>query len=321
MAHAIMKIFMGNGNFKNNLLFIVGITIITYILYIRLFLKRMPKELNIEMSLFTKTIFITMFIGFLMLLLNSIRLFLINKKFYKPKMPKNQYFVFIKDKLQLYSDFWSNSLKKVHERLVQGYLSYYLEKIGSYLPQYFKIYETYYLTLAFNFLPKSIVLVTFLIDVLFYQELYYFYKTAPLLLLPLIYQYLVYAVYQDALNGVFEADNCLVIINKKNNEIITGLYYFKIRCRFMIRYINEFDLSQYIYILKDSFIREAFIENTNINLHATLDHFMTKFNSLVDITCYMQFIMVWYETHLPLFNLILYTNYLFGSFIILYLIF
>lgn len=45
----MMKILKANGNFKNNKLFLIGILIIVYILFIRLLFKRLPKDLNIEL--------------------------------------------------------------------------------------------------------------------------------------------------------------------------------------------------------------------------------------------------------------------------------
>lgn len=58
-----------------------------------------------------------------------------------------------------------------------------------------------------------------------------------LLLIPLIYQ--------DPINGIPDCDNNLVII---------GLMYFKIHCRHLVSYKNEFDYSNDKFTINDALI-------------------------------------------------------------------
>ena len=286
----------------------------------RLIYKRVPKDLNNELSLCIKIIFIQILLIFIILLLQNIKIYLIKNKYLILNSSNNNIKKIFLYYLQLGSQFLSKSLSLVHERLIETKFSPYIEKLGSYLTTNCKFYSTCYLTIIFNFIPKIIVLLVFLIDVFIFNQLKYFYVFGSLLLIPLIYQYVNYAIYQDALKGIIDSNNYLVIMDKHTGEVITALNYFKICSRSKLEYTNELDISKFKYTFNDSFLEQN-KENPKINYVATLSQFMVEINALVEIASYTQFITIWYEINVPLFNIFIYFSYVMGWGYILYLIY
>lgn len=145
-------------NILNNILFFTGIFIISYILFMLLIYKRVPKDLNNELSLYILIIFIQILLIFIILLLQNIKIYLIiNSSNNKIK----KIFLYY---LQLGSQFLSESLSLVHERLIETKFSSYIEKLDSYLTANFKLYSICYITIIFIVIPKIIVLLVFLIN-------------------------------------------------------------------------------------------------------------------------------------------------------------
>ena len=125
-----------------------------------------------------------------------------------------------------------------------------------------------------------------------FNQLNYFYLFSSLLLIPLIYKQANYAIYQDALKGIFDSDNYLVIIDQHTGEVITALNYFKICSRSKLGYTNELDISKFKHTFNDSFLKQNKENPTKIDYIVTLSQFINKINALVDIASYTQFITI-----------------------------
>lgn len=178
----------------NKFLFIFfTVFIVSYIIYIRLILVRLPKEL-----LCTEETFPYYLVSFFILLyIFSLRIY--SYIFSAPitDVSGNSWAKRIKDKLQLdsYSDYYTTQLKKLHEFLINhipyngNFLEFLLKLVTK---KYFKLHIIYF---GFVYGPRYFLSFIFFTESLFFHKLNLFYSCIPLLFVPLLCQYILFALH------------------------------------------------------------------------------------------------------------------------------
>jgi hypothetical protein len=148
----------------------------------------MPKDIVIFASPM-KMVFIIFIIICLL-----IRLYLLLKQdnLIKQKESNNRYFLKIKEILLKITQHLTE-VRTMFIRIVENYKENYREIVLGWI-QYYYLYtrttKMRLLVFSFEMLPKIVVLVAFLTDIIIFKRLDYFYKFLVLLLLPLIPQHI-----------------------------------------------------------------------------------------------------------------------------------
>lgn len=189
-----------------------GFLIIIYIIYVRLILIRAPRSLIISNPInYTLIILISSWIIIsLYIIVKNILVILGVKK----SNNKLQYIL-----LQYYTIF-ENSLKEVYQLLINNINNSY--NIISYLAKLFYKYfghitEGFFLYISY--LSRLIILSTFLIDVFYFFQLQYFYRTLILLCIPLSINIFIY-ILKDFSSNLEDARSYLNISEESINEPI-----------------------------------------------------------------------------------------------------
>ena len=131
-----------------------------------------------------------------------------------------------------------------------------------------------------------------MIDIFYYQTLHYFYKTSILLLIPLIFNYLRFAIEKSYLESIREFNKIVIIKDKETQKSIWAETYTLQYCK-----NPAFDLEKY--------------KESNVDYDATLEDFMIEFNVCVQIIKFMTIgIQLQQLFHGPRYHLILYFFYI-----------
>lgn len=316
MAHMTMKLFQIN---KYQLLLFCGFLILSYIFYIRVFLKRLPRELTCELPYTIKIIFFYLLLLFVYLFITNCYKYLTYNNYYIPKNAVN-FDIILKNpvfyKILNILNFWSNSLYTVHFYLIENFPSMLIifKSLGNFIYEKIPFKHLNYLNLFFILLPKTIVLISFMIDIFYYHILHYFYKSSILLLIPLIFNYLRFAIEESYLESIREFNKIVIIKDKDTQKSILAETYTLQYCK-----NPAFDLEKYTYSFTDGF-KEKYKES-NIDYDATLEDFMIDFNVCVQIIKFMTIgIQIQQLFHGPKYHLILYFFYIISWAFVLYLI-
>lgn len=173
----LMKIF------KYYLLLTLPLAYIMYLVYIRIFLTRAPRDLYV-FSYPLLIITTTFIIGCLLL---RIYFLLKSLKIIDKKPTKNKYILLLQQDIII--------LKAKMEIIVQnsfGFLGKQFKSYNTYLLNFIKFCYLHIpskkhtvVILCMDIVSKIIVIMIFLLDVFYFKQLNYFYKTLWLLLLPL----------------------------------------------------------------------------------------------------------------------------------------
>ena len=130
----IMKIFQINKYFKEQLFIISGSSILLYLFYIRVIHKHLPKELNKNLMLTAKIIFIYLFIIMIIMFVITLRKYYMQYVDYKPKKTIETNFIFrnIKHIIGILVTLGFNSLLAIH-KLIINYMDYdYINNLNLY---------------------------------------------------------------------------------------------------------------------------------------------------------------------------------------------
>ena len=188
----VIKIIMNNNIFSTLLKiysFIVGLCWIIFQIYFRFVAKKNSYNFY-ELKLIVTTKILTIFLLFV--LLHFFIIISITLHFYRMKKNKEPSPIMIKisDRLSfiLYLIYWK-PLLYIYDLLGPnlpgtGRFFIWLNKRWNkknYSPKYF-----YTLIFLFDILPKLIMAITFFVEILFYNRLYYFLYTIFLILIPII---------------------------------------------------------------------------------------------------------------------------------------
>lgn len=191
--------------FATYLYLITGFFIVIYIIYIRFFLVRMPKDLYIDFSSETykiKIIFLilSIIICFFIIINNIIIEFNLNKK--------NNRFDIISGFITKIID---NSLKQLYTVFISFFDDAYniTSKISTKFYNYCHIYpET--LLLFITYIIRLIIVVIFLTEIIFVFKLNYFYKSFGLLCIILFIKIFIY-VLRDFASNIEALEEALII--------------------------------------------------------------------------------------------------------------
>jgi hypothetical protein len=194
-----MKLIMN----KNNIFIAFGILIISYILYIRVILVRLPKELPTQPDLFESISYsLIASIFFSLFLYATYRLY---RRYNTVITSEN--FVIVWLKYQIFKpilDWYYKSLKALDyylkDVLLVNHLGTALNAFGTIFNSIFSrvVSKKYFFTyLCFDLLSKFFILLIFSYDV-YHHNFHYIYKASLLLLIPILYKYIVFTLREFA---------------------------------------------------------------------------------------------------------------------------
>ena len=188
-----------------------------YISYIRLIRERIPREVIIfsEITLLISTVIIISCL--------SLRLYFLLKQseILKTKPITNKILLKIKYRFLLMAQIFNESTTGLLRILNMTFSSYSerLLNIIRYLYLNIESKQFTILVIGVDLVPKIIVLLTFMLDVFYFRQLNYFYKSVGLLLLPVIFSVIKRMVEQ------FYIDNIQDLIDGLSSEPIPGSEY------------------------------------------------------------------------------------------------
>lgn len=183
-------------NYKNLIYIIVGVLFISYMIYIRIFLVRLPKYLYfIQENTFKPSLCIFTCISVvtcLFMVINSFRYLM------KNSIKSTNIFVIIADS---FSNFLDNALYSVYNFGISFIADSY-DKVSVLSNYFYKLFHTYceYNFLFILYAIRIIILTAFLIDVFIYFKLFYFYKSLFLLCISLVIRIFFFILRDFALN-------------------------------------------------------------------------------------------------------------------------
>ena len=222
----------------------------------------------------------------------------------RPSVLQKLYLRLIFPYLGKYTDILPRSLVTVHEVLIR-YLNPKLFKlVGIFLIKHVNSKNSKYLVFLFDFLPKGLILFCLIVDAFIYKELSSIYKFGSLLLIPLCFRYILFAVCTDCLCKLEEGDNVVCIISTNTGNRITSFDYLAEK----LTLLDSFDKTKYHYIFTQEFLNET-QKMTNVNYTETMREFMLKINLFVDIYIYIKQIQKRRENTINYFNIFLYLGY------------
>lgn len=277
---------------------LIGCLIVSYILYIRLILERLPRKLFVDITMLHLIIYGWLFALFSMLtIIHAVRL-------YRTKYPRNSQKErnpkYVMAKLTIYfnnlGQFYKRCLKNFDKKIIRDFLSekleihiyrtsldkvFYLFNESNYIMSYVKDPRCNRIIDIFWILPKIIILISLYVDVFIFKELHYFYTCGPLFILILILDYLLYVFADEAVDGLIELQKVIRVLKTnvkdpieqvrgKNGEFVTGKFITPYEYYCEMREISKqnFDINPntYVFLYTDKFIdnfeKEGYILGT-----------------------------------------------------------
>lgn len=194
--------------FKSNYLYVLsGLCITLYILYVRVIMIRLPKDLN----LFSEgKIDITLFFMVISGILISTLIIIINIAVLRKKSINQRFFTIYVHK---FSEFLDRSLFEAYKAgnffIQDGY-----DKISKIAKQFYLKFGNKQegLLVFVNFFIRLFVVIAFLIDIFCFFMFDYFYKLLILLCIPLVNNLIIY-ILTDFSKNLGEISSCLIIKN------------------------------------------------------------------------------------------------------------
>jgi hypothetical protein len=219
---------------------ISGLSIILYIFFSRILIK-LPKELSTSLTYFEAFFVAIVILFFLGLFILNLRVYY--KLFYSEEIsPQSSFITKIVTWLNLHvvSIYW-NSLKEIDDFIKHTVLG---PRLGTFMDKNYnafhdrrgvtsltRIYD--YIWLCFNFLPRVVVLCLLILDVFYYHKFHYVYIWGWLLLLPSIYNYIVFSyrefseynidLINDNIVHFFKDDYCLTTEDIINHACLIAM--------------------------------------------------------------------------------------------------
>jgi len=163
----------------------------SYIIYIRLIMVRLPKELICTQETFSYYLFSFLVLILIIIIKMYLYIFPLSKE-----VSGNSWVQKIKDKLQL-----NNLAVYSYKQFKQGqqYLMDHIDYMDNILNFLLKIVLKHYLILriiyfGLTFGPRYLLAIIFLIESIIFQKLSLFYSCLPILFIPLLGQYILFAL-------------------------------------------------------------------------------------------------------------------------------
>jgi len=212
-----------------------GGVILLVLLFNRFIRARLPRDLHlfyIENSILVDNQSILL-ISLGIMLFSFIKLFLLLKKRYWVNKNPNTVFMFIQEKIKPMLTFMEDSIHafyfnvfvlKILPKIFKGRNLYEdLERLCFYLFYHYNNFLQYIMII--QVLPRIIIYLTFLIEIIFYFKFVWFYKALFLLIIPMIHNVLIYFLNDFA---TFNVTNLNKRLCKKSFNVGTSEEYHKI---------------------------------------------------------------------------------------------
>lgn len=214
---------------KRNLLYFIyslfPIIYLAYLIYIRLISVRMPRNIDI----FTSPALI--YSTIIMLFCLCLRLYFLLKTdgIIKTSESKNKYISFLQE-ISIHISQVFSAMITTCIRTISIYFRSYDEimiRIVQYLYVYVPSKRFTLIIIGFNVVSKLIVIIAFLIDIFYFKQLNYFYKTLAFLLLPIIFSAIKTCVeqfYNDNIQDLVDGIDSKPIPNSEYDEFCFNPY-------------------------------------------------------------------------------------------------
>lgn len=278
--HNFLKnILINMTTYRNKIIFIfnifIGLIIISYTIYRRFFIIRLPKSLllfdnglNLYLLLL---IIISLFFCFYQIIMNI--LFILNKS-----EKKSTFLTKILRKLSnLINDAFFDLYTVIYNKTPNAF-----DKISNFVEEFYALFHKYTeaLFIIGLFFIRLVIVICFLIDVFVFFKLYYMYKACYLLCFSLLFKLLFY-ILKDFANNLENAES-LLIIDNLGVDAKTGLpltnYSLKPEYNDLIL---SYYVKQYILCLKINGYLNAY------------ENFKTLFTPYIDIIIYSLYLFGW----------------------------
>lgn len=182
---------------------IIAILFISFILYYRLFHKRLPRDLYDDLNFYLICLYFLILVSmFVLLILNIIKLY---KKVYKVKTTYKSTYLdsflnllnhkynpvnLLNKSLITFDAFIKNNTPEYDSHKL--YSDHIIEKISIGFSLYPK--SSISVLLLLRIIPQIIICLSFLIDVLVFHKFFFLYKTLWVLLVPMLITYITYSI-------------------------------------------------------------------------------------------------------------------------------
>lgn len=262
-----------------------GFIIFYFILWNYLIRVRLPKEISPDLANYIVYYYVTMFSVTILTLLVSI-LHVFNIHIFK----SSKFTLVIKQSLEALDIFI-----KEHIEVVSNVLQ---EKMFIFLFSNQKVIK--YVYILFSVLPKVIVTLCLCYDVFYSKNIYYFYKSFPLLILPLIAKYLLYSfknLYEVQYNHINRRIDISCYSSGDNiyAERITLDFY--IEQTIQIRHFNLNQPFDCLITLKPSFLAEVIHKYGSETVEFDHKKALVKFKNLAEHLIKLRTVAYIYEKY------------------------
>lgn len=211
MANVIKRIFL---NIYAIGVVLIGCLISTYILFMRLIYKRLPRDLSIDLS----TTLLYIYVGILSMFLFSLSYTIYKAFFYQERADRIDYLRYIRPLMS----FWNHCLIQF-DYFIKSHIENSWDitvAIGLYLYNKYSHKHMVFSIVLFCIIPKVIVVCAFLIDIFLYHKFNYFYKLSYLLIIPLIFNYLIYSLHDLSITNIIKMSEEIVIKDDTGSKLL-----------------------------------------------------------------------------------------------------
>jgi hypothetical protein len=260
-----------------------GCTIACVILFSKVFKERIAHPLFTNLSWFHLSIYsiisLSFFISFIYTAVNIMRYYG-SSKYIIPKNKLTSYLL----------NVYVISLKSFDKFVKENIIIFWALWCFSFLKILHKINIYYFITIIFifNYLPRLMFAISFLVDVFVFKEFYYSYKFAALLLLPLISIYLLYTLESVCLINLMDLDKMFTVFGKNQKIVLTPPQYImqfikyipqnnfkKISTLFKLDYLSSIHLEDFQFSWNDYYLQK----NKDVLKVLTDDEIFQRFNN------------------------------------------
>lgn len=252
-------------NIVNTIFFtFLGLLLISYSLYSRLFVNKIPKDLQAPISSLMLIFYLVMILLFLFLFFStSIKL----------NFNKSQFSLFfIKNINKSIMYFHTNIIERILIKIIN--LGEIYAEISDFLINLLNTrYKKYLFLFIFDVFPKLFLLFIFFIEIFIFHKIDYFYKFSFLFLLPLLLNFLLLLYANLIVQNINKVGKCIIIEDERSLKDISLDSFFSDFCA------EYFYLKNYNARLSFEFISE------NLDYEYNEENTRTYYVTLL-LTCY-----------------------------------
>jgi hypothetical protein len=299
----------------NKLMIITGSIIVTYYLYIRLIIKRLPKDLATE-SIFNEIFYIlAAIVSMILLIYTMYKLYKIH--YLKSDKPSTNIFIkSLNNQINTLSKLYYDGLIALDDFIKHTIL---VEHLGEILKSFSKIFLNIFIKvkskkyifayIILDSMPKLIVLIAFCFDV-YNHKFCYMYQLAFVLLIPLLYKYIIFTLREFSEHNIKDMNEHILIYYFHSGQIMTSEDIIN-NCKGITNpkdtyYNSEERFSLRVIALSEEYKQECF--NNNRELTDDLMFYTKQMNFFQRIRSYVARLETQNKYNIY-FNLIRYTIY------------